>query len=137
MPKKPGRPATGRDPGIVVRLPDEMVKNIDAWAAQFPGLTRSAAIRTLIAWGLRATRKKSQIYDPKSYQTFGRVASESPPETDRPRLGKDVAVRGTEEKSESPPLMSPDGVYSARERKLMSKDAIQAAIERAEARSKK
>lgn len=46
-PKKRGRPATGRDPTITVRLPPLVVQQIEDWAAA-RGLTRSEAIRAMI-----------------------------------------------------------------------------------------
>jgi hypothetical protein len=48
-PKKPrGRPATGKDPMVGVRLPTQVVETLDAWA-QRQGLTRSAAIRRIFS----------------------------------------------------------------------------------------
>jgi predicted DNA-binding protein len=47
IPKKKGRPATGRDPVTAIRLPAEMVSKIDAWAAE-RGIRRSVAIRAMI-----------------------------------------------------------------------------------------
>jgi hypothetical protein len=55
--KKRGRPATGRDPQIVVRLPKRFAEAIDTWASGYEGLGRSAAIRSLIAIGLRTAEK--------------------------------------------------------------------------------
>jgi predicted DNA-binding protein len=46
-PKKRGRPATGRDPTYTVRLSDETVARIDAWAAA-RGVNRAEAIRAMI-----------------------------------------------------------------------------------------
>jgi hypothetical protein len=49
--RRPGRPATGHDPIIPVRLPAKLVKDIDAWADVYrseherEGMTRSTAIR--------------------------------------------------------------------------------------------
>jgi hypothetical protein len=53
--KKPGRPATGKDPMIGLRAPPELRKAIEAWASQqedTPGL--SEAIRRLVERGLNA-----------------------------------------------------------------------------------
>ena len=57
--KRPGagRPATGRDPTRTMRLSDEFVAKVDAWAAQQddePG--RSEAIRRLVEIGLKAKK---------------------------------------------------------------------------------
>ena len=52
-PKKRGRPATGRDPFVGVRLPPFLISEIEKWAAgQSAGLSRSEAIRRLIELGL-------------------------------------------------------------------------------------
>jgi hypothetical protein len=56
-PKKRGRPATGKDPFVGVRLPDEMIEAVDGWADK-NGTTRSAAIRQFIEQGLSATPHK-------------------------------------------------------------------------------
>ena len=45
--KKRGRPATGRDPAITVRLPIALVSAIDRWGAS-NSFSRSEAIRKLL-----------------------------------------------------------------------------------------
>jgi Arc/MetJ-type ribon-helix-helix transcriptional regulator len=45
--KKRGRPATGRDPAITVRLPVALVSAIDRWGAK-NSFSRSEAIRRLL-----------------------------------------------------------------------------------------
>lgn len=52
-PKKRGRPATGRDPTITVRLPPIVVQQIDDWA-EARGVSRSEAIRAMIMAALEA-----------------------------------------------------------------------------------
>jgi hypothetical protein len=56
--KRPGagRPATGKDPTRTIRLSDEFVATIDAWA-EAQGATRSEAIRRLVELGLKAKGK--------------------------------------------------------------------------------
>ena len=52
-----GRPATGKDPVRTMRLSDEFIATVDAWAAQQidkPG--RSEAIRRLVELGLKARK---------------------------------------------------------------------------------
>ena len=52
--RRPGRPATGKDPARAFRLSDEFMERVDAWAAKqddHPG--RSEAIRRLVALGLK------------------------------------------------------------------------------------
>jgi hypothetical protein len=51
VPKKRGRPATGKDPQIVARMPAEYIASVDAWAAANE-TTRSEAIRRLVELGL-------------------------------------------------------------------------------------
>ncbi len=56
IPRKRGRPATGKDPIRTFRLSDEKVAEVDAWAARQPDKpTRSEALRRLIDLGMRAT----------------------------------------------------------------------------------
>ena len=53
--RKPGRPATGRDPVVAGRVPADTIKAMDAWAEK-RGLTRSAALSQLLAAGLKRSR---------------------------------------------------------------------------------
>jgi predicted DNA-binding protein len=53
IPKKRGRPATGKDPSRTFRLSDEFMTNLEAWATA-NGVTRSEAIRRLVEIGLKA-----------------------------------------------------------------------------------
>jgi hypothetical protein len=53
-----GRPATGKDPVRTIRLSDEFISSVDAWAEKQvdrPG--RSEAIRRLVELGLKAKGK--------------------------------------------------------------------------------
>jgi hypothetical protein len=53
IPKKRGRPATGRDPLVALRLPPSLVSAIETWAeGQNSSLSRSEAIRRLVEIGL-------------------------------------------------------------------------------------
>jgi Ribbon-helix-helix protein, copG family len=47
-----GRPATGRDPMIGLRLPKDDIARLDKWA-KANGCTRSEAIRALIERGMQ------------------------------------------------------------------------------------
>src|SRR5580704_14429910 len=49
--RKPGRPATGRDPVVSGRVPPEVIKEMDAWASDVGG-TRSTAIAHLLKAGV-------------------------------------------------------------------------------------
>lgn len=72
--RRPGRPATGHDPIIPVRLPAKLVKDIDAWANvyrsahELEGMTRSTAIRCLILLGLE--KPSYRAVDPKDQTSF-------------------------------------------------------------------
>jgi hypothetical protein len=54
--KRPGRPATGKNPLLTVRAPEEVIDAVDTWAAK-NGLTRSSAVRELLLLGLKAKTK--------------------------------------------------------------------------------
>jgi len=53
--KRLGRPATGTDPLVGVRMPPELIKAVDAWAKK-NGHTRASAVRHFVETGL--PRKK-------------------------------------------------------------------------------
>ena len=58
-PKKPGRPATGRDPVLTVRLAPALRSAIEAWAKQQNDKpSRSEAIRRLLEFALAFKAKK-------------------------------------------------------------------------------
>jgi hypothetical protein len=53
--KRRGRPATGQDPHISLRLPVETIAAADVWAARQPdNPSRSEALRRLIDLGMKA-----------------------------------------------------------------------------------
>ncbi|MGY4567534.1 ribbon-helix-helix protein, CopG family [Bradyrhizobium sp. USDA 3256] len=53
--KKRGRPPSGgRDPGVHIRLPEEMIEAIDAYSTT-QSVSRSEAIRRLVEIGLKKT----------------------------------------------------------------------------------
>jgi len=54
-----GRPPTGRDPAVAVRLPARVIKALDRWGKDQaePADTRSEAIRRLIELALKAKLK--------------------------------------------------------------------------------
>src|SRR5204863_9562422 len=54
-PKRRGRPATGKDLLVRVRLSPELIEQIDSWAKQEDAATRSDAIRRLVDESLGAT----------------------------------------------------------------------------------
>jgi hypothetical protein len=54
--RKPGRPATGRDPVTALRLPPVLLEQIDSWASE-RDISRSDAMRQLIEAGLKRRLK--------------------------------------------------------------------------------
>ena len=52
LPRKRGRPATGRDPVSAIRLSPDLIATIDKWAARKDVSSRSEAIRRLVEVGL-------------------------------------------------------------------------------------
>jgi hypothetical protein len=54
-PKTRGRPATGKDPQVTLRMPPALIEEADAWAAA-NGTVRSEAIRRLVELGLKAKK---------------------------------------------------------------------------------
>ena len=70
--KRRGRPRSGNDPVIPVRLPEKLVRHIDEWAQsyrdQYTGMSRSTAIRCLIRLGL--DQVALQVVDPKDRTVF-------------------------------------------------------------------
>jgi Arc/MetJ-type ribon-helix-helix transcriptional regulator len=49
--KRRGRPATGKDPLVSARLPQELIESVEAWASA-NSASRSEAIRRLVELGL-------------------------------------------------------------------------------------
>jgi hypothetical protein len=59
--KKTGRPATGRDPMVGVRMPPEKRREIENWAAEQEDKPAfSEAVRRLLDIGLDAEAKRKQ-----------------------------------------------------------------------------
>lgn len=59
IPKKRGRPATGKDPMVGARFPPELLAAVDAWgAASEQPMTRAEAIRRLVELGLQKGKGK-------------------------------------------------------------------------------
>jgi hypothetical protein len=58
--KKRGRPATGQDPVIGLRLPEDEIAQLDEWAKAV-GYTRSEAIRVLIKRGIASNRRRTPM----------------------------------------------------------------------------
>jgi len=87
-PKKRGRPATGLDPTVKVRVPKPVIDQIDRWAAGFHHMNHSAALRCLIYLGLNQLRPQT-VYDPKGFAAYHNKrnsAAPMPPSTLAERL---------------------------------------------------
>ena len=57
IPKRRGRPATGKAPTRTLRLTDEFIADVDEWASeQADEPSRSEAIRRLVEIGLKAKK---------------------------------------------------------------------------------
>jgi Arc/MetJ-type ribon-helix-helix transcriptional regulator len=55
-PKKRGRPATGRDPFVGIRLPEELIASIEKWSTDNGVGSRSEAIRRLVELGIASAQ---------------------------------------------------------------------------------
>jgi Arc/MetJ-type ribon-helix-helix transcriptional regulator len=71
-----GRPATGKDPLVGVRLPTERIKQIDAWAKREDVVSRSEAIRRLVDQSLVATTQQPRRGSHKGASKATELASE-------------------------------------------------------------
>jgi Arc/MetJ-type ribon-helix-helix transcriptional regulator len=62
IPVKPkrGRPATGKDPFVGVRLPPQLLVEIKKWSGQHQAASRSEAIRRLVELGLTVKTSAKQ-----------------------------------------------------------------------------
>jgi hypothetical protein len=57
IPKKRGRPATGKDPTLTLRAPPVFTAKVEAWAKRQPDKpSRSEALRRLVEMALKFTR---------------------------------------------------------------------------------
>ena len=85
--KRPGsgRKPTGTDPARTIRLSDDFIDKVDAWAADQPDLpSRSEAIRRLVELGLAGKTKRK----PPREALVADLAAETIdplPRTDRPK----------------------------------------------------
>jgi len=86
-PNKGGRPATGRDPVRAMRLSEEFVAKVDAWAAKQedqPG--RTEAIRRLVEIGLSKPSDRPRILS-TSVEGAARATELAAKTVDRPKKG--------------------------------------------------
>jgi hypothetical protein len=103
MPKKRGRgrPATGKDPQVVLRMPPELIAAADAWG-QANDLGRSEAIRRLVELGLTAKTKSAP--SERQRAAFADLASKAidsltagTPDNDEKASRKRRLIKGPEE----------------------------------------
>jgi hypothetical protein len=76
--KRRGRPATGKAPTRTLRLTDEFISNVDAWAAaqeDEPG--RSESIRRLVEMGLKAEKSAKPATKPGRRSRAAELATEA------------------------------------------------------------
>jgi metal-responsive CopG/Arc/MetJ family transcriptional regulator len=59
IPKKRGRPATGKAPLVALRMPPRLIEQIDMWA-EYQKTGRSDAIRRLVELGLATATRRSK-----------------------------------------------------------------------------
>lgn len=57
---KRGRPATGRDPFVGIRLPAPLLEDIQTWSDKHDAPSRSEAIRRLVELGLTVKKAAKQ-----------------------------------------------------------------------------
>ena len=55
--KKRGRPATGRDPFVGIRLPVPLIEQVEAWGKKNEAASRSDAIRRLLETALAIAQR--------------------------------------------------------------------------------
>lgn len=61
---KRGRPATGKNPFVGIRLPPELIDEIEKWSARHDAASRSEAIRRLVELGLAVRTPAKQAGKP-------------------------------------------------------------------------
>ena len=129
-----GRPATGHDPAVPVRLPTKLVRDIDAWAQVYRDdayeMTRSTAIRCLILLGLRAVEHR--VVDPKDKKTFEGATLPLLRYYRRGTVTKWLLEGTSKPAKRSPPIVA----RRARHERL-TKAQVADAVDRAMARSKR
>jgi hypothetical protein len=105
IPKKRGRPATGRDPVVPVRLPVDLIKRIDRWGRlqDEVAATRSKAIRSLVELALagpdptkRTSPKAAARASEMAAHQIDKLANPAMPEEER-RARKRRLIKGPRE----------------------------------------
>src|SRR4051794_24917295 len=73
--KRRGRPATGKDPQVIARMPAAMIATVDAWAVA-NDIGRSEAIRRLVELGLTVKSRLKQPSRARAEKANAMAASE-------------------------------------------------------------
>ena len=131
-PKKRGRPATGRDELMGLRLPQMMIWRIDAFRANYQDMTRPVAARILLDLGLKTPPSKLPrhgLTDPKN--SFGN-STQPRAYTPKPK-GEPKAPKPPEPviEEEAPRPHQADPYGPRRKPHTLSPDAVKAAADRA------
>lgn len=131
---KGGRPATGRDPLVQARMPLHLICEIDFWMEKFEGMDRSTAIRCLVKLGMRASREnKGHVLDPKNCTAY-HPRKTAPRKAALPKVPLPPPPDDDEDPSDDASnAPTPDRRRPVR---VLPKSEIDAAVERAIARSK-
>jgi hypothetical protein len=74
--KKGGRPATGTDPFVGLRVPLRLIKRINAWASDKGVKSRSEAIRRLVEKALPPAAPKQTRFHGKKMAQAAKLAEE-------------------------------------------------------------
>jgi Arc/MetJ-type ribon-helix-helix transcriptional regulator len=90
--KKRGRPATGRDPAITVRLPHQLISAINEWTSKNT-LSRSEAIRQLIEQGLARKAAARPLSNEAAHRALKMAARELEPLGDKSLPAEEQARR--------------------------------------------
>lgn len=91
-PKKRGRPATGRDPLVAVRMPEWLLKKIDEWDkyAASGAQRRSILIRRLVGAGLQTLPGEAddpkKVKKPRRKKSKPELTTAVPPQRTASRL---------------------------------------------------
>jgi hypothetical protein len=133
--RRPGRPATGHDRVVTIRLPEKLIHDVKAWADVYRHehelpMTASQAYRCLLLLGLEALRHRA--IDPKDRTSF---EGDSAPLLKFYRRAKITRwlEEGTGKKAKQRPPPAPRRRAGAQP---MTTDQVQAAADRAVARSR-
>ncbi len=118
-----------------IRLPEKLMRDIDTWAQvyrdPYKGMNRSTAIRCLLLLGLQAAQLR--VVDPKDKTTFEGATLPILKFFRRGMVGKWLR-EGTSKAAK----LKPPAMHKASQRaRPMTKDEINAIVDRAVARSKK